>query len=273
MTTPNMKHNVAINSVTRVTYPLWVRVAALVVLAFALAVSGPFGTFGTTGFAVRLLYWGGVVLALAGVAMAVMRGVRWLGVETPSRRDAAVIAGFVLGFVPILYLWTRAVLPQPVYDRPDLFALAIYVASVTALVRLVARLLPRLAVQSAQPVHAPPAAPQAPRLRRHLPDAFPDAILRLSGEGHYVRVVTTDADCTIRMRLSDAVEDMQGFDGVWTHRSHWVLRSAVVRSGYRRGKPVLILKNGDEVPVSSTYAPDLEAAGLLEPRGMATASA
>ena len=67
----------------------------------------------------------------------------------------------------------------------------------------------------------------------------------------------------IRLRFGDAIEEMDPVDGFCTHRSHWVARQAVSGAERERGKIFLRLENGDRVPVSRTYMPDLEEAGLL----------
>lgn len=101
-------------------------------------------------------------------------------------------------------------------------------------------------------------------LLKRLPAEARSRILRLSAADHVVRVVTDKGETELRMRFSDAVNEMDGVEGYCTHRSHWVAVEAI--SGTRReaGRWVVELCNGDEVPVSRKYQPDLEAAGLLK---------
>ncbi|MBE0452617.1 MAG: LytTR family transcriptional regulator [Roseovarius sp.] len=110
-------------------------------------------------------------------------------------------------------------------------------------------------------------APERPRLARRLPEALQGAdILRLSGNGHTVEVVTDQGAHTLRLRLSDAIDEMEPVAGMCTHRSHWVTLAAMTGRECREGKVFLRLSNGERVPVSRTYAPQLEAAGVIPPR-------
>ncbi|MEL7099732.1 MAG: LytTR family DNA-binding domain-containing protein [Pseudomonadota bacterium] len=107
------------------------------------------------------------------------------------------------------------------------------------------------------------AAPDLPRLADRLSDSARGAILRLEAEGHYVHIVTEQGAERVRLRLADAVREMEPVVGHFSHRSHWVAQSAIVGSGQEAGKRVLRLSNGDVVPVSRTFQPDLDAAGVL----------
>jgi len=102
-----------------------------------------------------------------------------------------------------------------------------------------------------------------PRLMRRLPANCDGHVIRLNVTDHQVKVVTTDGEFSVRLRFGDAIDEMDPVDGYCTHRSHWVARGAV--SGWERenGKTYLVLVNGDKVPVSRTYRPGLEEAGLL----------
>ncbi|MEP4197222.1 MAG: LytTR family DNA-binding domain-containing protein [Aliishimia sp.] len=101
------------------------------------------------------------------------------------------------------------------------------------------------------------------RFVRRLPEEFVGQILRLSGDGHYVNVSTTQGPFDVRIRLSDAVEEMDCDAGFLVHRSHWVAREAIRDAKKERGRPVLILKTGDTVPVGAKYRSQLEEAGIL----------
>ncbi|MEM6605257.1 MAG: LytTR family DNA-binding domain-containing protein [Pseudomonadota bacterium] len=87
-------------------------------------------------------------------------------------------------------------------------------------------------------------------------------ILYLQAELHYLAVVTDSGRSLILYNLRDAVAEIAGIDGFWTHRSFWVARSAV-RSFRRSGRQGLLkMKNGDDVPVSRRRLSDLKV--LLE---------
>jgi DNA-binding LytR/AlgR family response regulator len=78
--------------------------------------------------------------------------------------------------------------------------------------------------------------------------------------------VTDRGTETLRLRLSDAIDEMEPVEGLCTHRSHWVALAAITASERRQGKLFVRLSNGERVPVTRTYAPKLEAAGVIPPR-------
>ncbi|MCM2560602.1 LytTR family transcriptional regulator [Lutimaribacter sp. EGI FJ00015] len=159
---------------------------------------------------------------------------------------------------------------------------AFYVASGCATVFLMRRVIPGFedmvffsrdedgAVQLVAPAPVTPAQleePPRPRLYRRLEGQDIGEVLHLTASGHFVTVTGDRATHKIRMRFADAVNEMDPVDGLCTHRSHWVARAAV--SDHRRasGKLFIVLKNGMEVPVSRTYRPGLEKAGLIPHSG------
>ena len=56
------------------------------------------------------------------------------------------------------------------------------------------------------------------------------------------------------MRLSDAIDELDGIEGAQVHRSWWVARDAITEAVRGDGRATLTLKDGAEVPVSRTYA-------------------
>ncbi len=95
-----------------------------------------------------------------------------------------------------------------------------------------------------------------PRLQGH-------RIRALEAQEHYVKVYSDLGEELVLYRFADAVQDVEGLDGLRVHRSFWVACDAVV-SAKRDGRKVkLVLQDGLEVPVSKTYRPAAEAAGLI----------
>lgn len=85
----------------------------------------------------------------------------------------------------------------------------------------------------------------------------------ITSEDHYLRIYTSLGEELILMRLADAIRELDGADGMQVHRSWWVARAAVQDVTREAGKPVLILQNGTQVPVSRTYQKAVKAAGLI----------
>ncbi|WP_081215929.1 LytTR family DNA-binding domain-containing protein [Pseudoalteromonas luteoviolacea] len=78
-------------------------------------------------------------------------------------------------------------------------------------------------------------------------------LLCLQMDDHYLRVTTDKGEHLLLMRFKDALQHLETFPGFQTHRSWWVAKEAVSSTKKTGRKLLLILKNGDEVPVSQTY--------------------
>lgn len=103
------------------------------------------------------------------------------------------------------------------------------------------------------------------RLVRRLPEDVAGDVLSLTASNHHVDVTTTQGRATLRLRLSDAIGEMEGVEGFCIHRSHWVSQDAILEvKRLNAQKIVVVLKNGDELPVSRKYRVNLETAGLFE---------
>jgi DNA-binding LytR/AlgR family response regulator len=86
----------------------------------------------------------------------------------------------------------------------------------------------------------------------------------LTAKNHYVEVVTDKGSTTIRMRLADAIDEMEPVEGYCVHRSHWVARSAINAVERENAQKIFVLlSNGDRIPVSRKYRPNLEKTGLV----------
>lgn len=75
----------------------------------------------------------------------------------------------------------------------------------------------------------------------------------VSAEDHYLKVHTSLGQELILMRLSDAVKELSGADGMQTHRSWWVARVGIAESISQSGKRSLLLKSGEIAPVSRSF--------------------
>lgn len=96
-----------------------------------------------------------------------------------------------------------------------------------------------------------------------LPFKYRDAELyAVSSEGHYLRIHTHRGTELILMRLSDAVRELSGADGLQIHRSWWVAKTGVTDTKSRNGKRTLTLKSGAQAPVSRSFLKALKEAGL-----------
>lgn len=226
--------------------------------------AGPFGTYATMAWQIRLMYWGSVItggLVIGIIARGLMMAK--FGTRAPVRFDLGVslIVSSILG--PII--WALRGWLDPMLAHSDLSLLSIslntflIVAGIIVLRRLIGFEHP-----TGYGGQTPEDAPE-PRLKRRLSGGIGSEILRLSANDHFVDVATTAGQETLRLRLADAIAEMEPVRGICTHRSHWVALSAITGLERENGGKVFIrLSNGDRVPVSRKYRSGLEMAGWIE---------
>jgi DNA-binding LytR/AlgR family response regulator len=111
---------------------------------------------------------------------------------------------------------------------------------------------------------APGAAPA--RFLDRLPPKLRGArLIAIQSEDHYLRLHTDRGSDLILMRLSDALNELEGLEGAQTHRSWWVARDAVASVARGDGRAALTLDGGADrdliAPVSRRYARALREAG------------
>lgn len=233
----------------------------IVVCSITISLAGPFGTYSYLYLPTRLFYW--LVNICVGIVLA--QAVRRLSARAlvplpPLAHEAVVLLAITAIFSPIVYGWTLFWLKPEETGNFGFWPLAGIILVICVMVSLLRYCLPKMAAVSTE---TQAAEPERPRLTRRLPEDADHDVLRLSADGHVVHVISAQGQFELRMRFADAVEEMDLVEGYCTHRSHWVARAAIAATEMVNGRPVLILRNGDKVPVSRKYQPDLEAAGIL----------
>lgn len=235
--------------------------ALWVMIAMVLTVAGPFGTYATVDFGPRLAFWVLVVpisTILGYASNTVTR--HYMRRAHPLMADLCGTAIMVVTFTPPLYLLVHAFVVHPGSDGPGLPRLAVYCAAVSFCILTARRLIPGIETRNYLPRDHDV---NRPRLTRRLTPHLAGEVLRISSQDHFVDVVTRAGTERLRLRLADAIDEMDGVEGLLVHRSHWVAAEAV-RGVERDGARVqLRLVNGDVVPVSRTYRAELEAMGLI----------
>jgi DNA-binding LytR/AlgR family response regulator len=108
------------------------------------------------------------------------------------------------------------------------------------------------------------AQPTPPKFLERLPLKLRGAeVWAVEAEDHYLRLHTSKGQDLILLRLSDAVDELEGIEGAQVHRSWWVARDAIAEAVRGDGRATLTLKDGAEVPVSRTYARLLRERGWI----------
>ncbi len=258
---------------------LLIESAFVLLLIVLLAVTGPFGTYQTGDWPVRLAYWSRTLLVgylfFRPGLMAASAGARALRLPEPAGWAAAVL---VLSVPMSLWLWFVG--PKVDLDRswPSTGQFIETYAQIAFIAGLATAALWWLggaggeraanhgpAADSAETMSATdPASTIGDRLADRLPLHLGREVIALEMEDHYVRVHTAAGSTLVLMRMGDAVAELSGIDGLRVHRSWWAARSAV-QAVERTGRTtVLRLTNGLQVPVARDRLSDLGIRGWLD---------
>ena len=258
--------------------------AAIVV---ALALLGPFGSYATP-LAQRLAQW--ALFVFGGYAL--FRPVIWAGrivaAQSGIPQWLCIACACVLAAMPTTLLVAWLISGDTLGEAPLTVLLQRYlevliVGAVATLVQL-ALARPEPPSTTAEPPGPPPGrspaqpgqpdpvaaapslsgpAPSRPKLAERIPALGGGPILALSHEDHYVRVHHAAGSTLLLMRISDAVSELDGVDGLRVHRSWWVAREAVTGTETRGRALWLKLSNGLEAPIARSMVPELKAAGWV----------
>ncbi|MGI9369813.1 MAG: LytTR family DNA-binding domain-containing protein [Ruegeria sp.] len=205
----------------------------------------------------RLVFWVCVFCLAAIVTWVTTKAVQstFTG-ESKVHRDIAAAVVTICAFTPSLWAMAWLVFTLEGKDPPGFVTVAPYGVLFALLLVLVRPAQPRT-------VQDEGSDEPEPRLRNRLPATFQGEIYRLSADDHNVEVATSEGVFSLRMRLTDAIAEMEPIAGYCTHRSHWVTENAVCEVVKAGGKISLRLANGDLVPVSRKYKPNLVDLGVL----------
>ncbi|NHQ75931.1 LytTR family transcriptional regulator [Roseovarius gahaiensis] len=245
------------------TFFIW---AISIVLA---TTAGPFGSYEAMHWPLRLTYWllivtMGIVFGYAVRALAVIV----VGFARPVLFDIFASVTMGLTFGPVVWMIRKAFQPANIdfpVQLPDVM-LNTFLISVAVFVvrRQICQTEPGAYLLNDGGFVG--SAQDKPRLLRRLSEDQRGQVLRLTAKDHYVDIVSDKGTATIRMRLADAIDEMEPVEGYCVHRSHWVARTGIV--GVERENPhklFVVLSNGDRVPLSRKYRPSLEKAGIIAP--------
>lgn len=225
-----------------------------------LAALGPFGNYLNGPFPWRLAYWlvaswigiaiyGGMFVLISPWRRAGLAG--WLllagGVLAASVPEGWLTYQIAVRFWPVL----RDSPPALWYGQTVLIGAALTLAMAWPKLSRAAAVKPG-AMPNEQ---APPGA--------DLGALIDDSVLALQMEDHYVRIHQRGGSRMVLMPLREAIQAAGRIDGLQTHRSWWVARSAVSHVAGSPRAMRLKLTNGLEVPVARTAVARLREAGWI----------
>jgi DNA-binding LytR/AlgR family response regulator len=225
-----------------------------------LALTGAFGS-GAASLGLRLAFWVPIMLAGALWGHLCSRWVeRFVDLDARPWLTVAALTVSITGPVVLLvWLVTGLVFEGRVYPLDVLPLMIVPVAVITATMSAI-----NVFLAKAQPIqtHAAPAGAAPARFPDRLPMKLRGATIRaVQAEDHYLRIHTDRGSDLILMRLSDALDELEGLEGSQTHRSWWVAKDAVRDVARGDGRATLTLDGGLEAPVSRKYAKALRDAG------------
>lgn len=239
------------------------QIALIAGLGLLFAWFGVYNT-GQLAFPTRFAFW------CTTIAVGVIAGA-WLMPEIFERRLATqhiairIAAAAIAISVPVtitLLLIHRFAFGENIgpADWPLQFAYVVVVSLVITSISAFADIFQKtIATQGASEPNA-----AAPAIVDRLPARLRTAdIYAVSAEDHYLRVHTSAGEELILMRLSDAIRELDGIEGLQTHRSWWVARDGLADAQRDNGKLVLKLKSGAEAPVSRTFSQSVRSAGWV----------
>ena len=217
-----------------------------------MTIGGPFGTYVNQNYSYRGLFWLTLIGLSLILAISLRTGLRHFLSNLGALGQAIGMSILMpLTFTPALMLLITLAGAPPVNLLIRSAEYAGYVLIVTILVS-VARWV--FGLQQRTPA----------RLMGRLPEERRwDNVIRLSSRDHYVEVVTDKSSETLLMRFSDALDELEGIDGLRVHRSHWVALDAVDGLTREAGRLFLLMRDGSRVPVSRGYLGAVRESGLL----------
>ena len=128
-------------------------------------------------------------------------------------------------------------------------------------IQLVIAFVATLVARGTEPAPAASEKPAASPFLDRLPPHLRGDLIALEAQDHYLKVHTEAGSTLILSRLSDAIAQLRGIDGLQVHRSWWVADFAVVAVQREGGALTLKLSNGLKAPVSRTYLQAVRARG------------
>lgn len=232
-----------------------------VVLSLAVSIAGPFGSYGDISLVARLAYCSVLVAAAIIVGAAVRAFVHGtLGLRDIRRGSLLIAVLLCVLFTPPLFLINSLLFSNRLSVIPSFLELGGFVLFMSLGVgtwrqgvRDGGNLMPS----------EPGEAGTTSRLLQRIRLEERGQLIRIAGKDHYIELVTCQGIVRLRMRLSDAITEVEPVKGLQIHRSHWVALDAVTGAEKVDGKQFLILSDGARVPVSRNFRADAEAHGLL----------
>lgn len=247
--------------------------AAAVLAGLGAGAIGPYGTYESMSSGPRYVFWISIVTLGWTQMLFISYGTRAVLARSGLPGWGVLLAAAAVGSVPILFevRWMAGFIMGDEVRHGPLWLGYIQVLFITVIFSLLQWVvIERRSLATGLPLETGK-APQAPqtqalakilRLNR-MPDGLEGSILCLEMEDHYVRVHTEQGSGLVLHRLSDAIRELEGGDGMQVHRSWWVAKKAVERFETENRQHFLFISNGLRVPVSRNRLAAVRKAGWV----------
>lgn len=230
---------------------------AWAIITLVVSFSGPFGTYDALPLATRLAYWSAVVAVsiFLGVLVRALIG-HYARPRDPYRHSALTAGAMAVVLGLPLHQFTQSVVHEAGSRVPSVYEMMAMIFVVGLGIGASRALL----------THEP--GPKAgddaplPRLLDRLPSERRAPVIRCCADDHRVIVVTERGADELLLRFSDAIAELEGVDGLRVHRSHWVAVDKVQGARVEKGRLLLEMSDGTDVPVSRNFREEVEARGL-----------
>lgn len=228
--------------------------AFLVVAILILTMSGPFGTLEHYNFLERFAYW--AILTPATYILA--SGVATWVTVTLTRKQlnswlAYMFGGTAAGVIVGIFVWLFGVFLDQSFGQSinGLLTAMTYTIPITIGVTMLFKVSEKTSDEK------PKTLTNDIRFFEKIPKKLGRDLISLNSQDHYIKVTTSMGSDLILMRLSDAIIELEGADGIQPHRSWWVSKKHVFEIKTENSKKVIELSNGDLVPVSRSKIKDV----------------
>lgn len=233
-------------------------VALWLVLSVVLGAFGPFGTYYALDFPARLTYWAGVV----GFCLTLEYANQKVFLASTLRHRVLRRVIYIL-IVSVALNLANGLIFEGWAAKGNFFQALKYVVGVVVFAEGINVVIKFDQLKKQFSAHSIPsdglsagaelaqnADPAVERLLAKLPTGKRGNLQHLEAQGHYLKVVTSEGEAKILMRLRDAMADLPGGMGLQVHRSHWVALEASDCLEKISGKVFVRLVSGALVPVS-----------------------
>ncbi len=242
---------------------VWV---VLIVVGLVLGLAGPFGTYSDFPAVVLIIYWCFVAVLTYASGLFAVISIQTLGAHRKWPSPVVKLLGGIAAGVPVtVVVLTINGISYGFDYRGDISALALwgYCTAISLGVSLTFSLIHLEQKKRRITSVESPSVSNAPRILQRLSPAQRGRLFALSVQDHYTQITTHRGKSLVLIRLSDAIAETQGMQGLQIHRSHWVALDAVREGRSKNGRIELELENGDVLRVSRSFASIVREAGLL----------